>query len=481
MSLSAIEEYETVLRRFGEVVDFDISSLDRLGIPVTSCSLLSHGRLRHNGNGYGLSVESARLSGLGEVAEGALSAARVAALRATAVRGSRAELVERFGRSAVADPLTLCLPAGSAYSPAMPLHWVPVQRVRTGEQVWVPLEFVASETSEMAGGPALIQPITNGLGAGLDPARPVAHGLLEILQRHTNGLRFRALDVKSAVIEAAELPESVRRLVDALQARGVDPVLKHARTELGVCSTYVMGFDTEPAFPVMLSACGEAAHPSAEVSLTKALLEYANSRARKAFFFGSGPLVRAVAPEAYWDGLDPEPANESRAVAAMAAWRDLSPADLEALSAPDRSTGVSYSDVLVSGVGSLGGSVALATTEALVRYLLDALGDHDVLASPTRVGEVSVAKVIVPGLEVETLSYGRIGELGVRTALADDLDLVRLQDGPSGEHVDRVRLTENAEERLGGPAWYSYAVAERLVGPRYPLYREPVRHSIVFG
>jgi hypothetical protein len=89
-----------------------------------------------------------------------------------------------------------------------------------------------------------------------------------------------------------------------------------------------------------------------------------------------------------------------------------------------------------------------------------------------------VAKVVVPGLEVETLSYGRIGEANARELLATDLDLVRRQDGPSETHHHRVVLTAAAEERLGGPVWYSYAVAERVVGPLYPLYREPARHSV---
>jgi ribosomal protein S12 methylthiotransferase accessory factor len=91
---------------------------------------------------------------------------------------------------------------------------------------------------------------------------------------------------------------------------------------------------------------------------------------------------------------------------------------------------------------------------------------------------VVAAKVVVTGLEVETRSYGRIGELGVLDALAGDLDLVRVQPSPSGSHVHRVVLTAEAEERLGGPAWYSYDVAARLVGPLYPLYREPPRHSV---
>jgi ribosomal protein S12 methylthiotransferase accessory factor len=41
-----------------------------------------------------------------------------------------------------------------------------------------------------------------------------------------------------------------------------------------------------------------------------------------------------------------------------------------------------------------------------------------------------------------------------------------------------VHLTAEAEERLGGPLYYSYTTAERIVGDLYPLYREPPRHSV---
>jgi YcaO-like protein with predicted kinase domain len=468
---AAIERYRSVLHGFGEVVDFDISGLDRLGVPVTSCSLAVDKRLRHHGNGYGSSAEAAEVSGLGELAEGVLSASHVAELTRRATRGTRGELVNAQGADRVADPLTLCLPAGSQYAEDLPLQWVPVSRIRTGETVWVPLEFVASESSE-APGASLITPITNGLGAGLDPARALCHGILEILQRHTNGLRFRALDAQSPVIEEEGLPASVVALVERLRQRGVRPVLKHAATELGVVSTYVMGLDDDPSSPVMLTACGEAAHPSAEVSLTKALLEYANSRARKAFCFGAGDRVRAVAPEGYWAGL-PDAAGEPRAVAAMEGWRSLDPDTLRVLTAPDRSRSIPFADV-VADERPVGSEPA-----ELLSYLLDRLRGHDVLATTVEVDGVAVAKTIVAGLEVETLSYGRIGELGVATSLAQDLDLVRVQDGPSAEHHDRVRLTPEAQERLGGPAWYSYSTADRLVGPLYPLYREPPRHSVL--
>ena len=89
-------------------------------------------------------------------------------------------------------------------------------------------------------------------------------------------------------------------------------MLKHASTELGVVSTYAMGPDDDPASKIIVTADAEAATPDAAVSLTKALLEYANSRARKAFFFGSLDRARDVAPEPYWRVLQTKPA-ESRA------------------------------------------------------------------------------------------------------------------------------------------------------------------------
>lgn len=467
----AAQAYRDVLSRFGQVVDFDISGLDRLGVPVTSCSLLVDGSARHHGNGYGATPAAAELSGLGELAEGVLAAAHVAALRIRARRGSYQELVVAEGLDRVADPKTLCLPAGSPYTPSMPLSWVPLERCRTGEMVWVPLDLVASDPAELDG-PGLVVPVTNGLGAGLDPDRPIAHGLGEILQRHTNGLRFRALDTRSPEIEPEQLPAGVQNLLARFRARGVQPVLKHAGTAYGVCSTYVMGLDADDSAPIRLTGCGEAADPSAERSLVKAVLEYANSRARKAFCFGDRAAAQTVAPPAYWDGLVADE-GEPRAGAALRAWADLPVQTLRALTEPDRSRTVSYAEI----TGTLTAPTADAPADQLAALLAGVVG-HDVLAARHEVGDVVVAKTIVVGMEVETLSYGRIGERNARELIEADLGLVRVGEAAPPSHPDRIVLTADAEERLGGPAWYSYAAAADLVGPLYPLYREPPRHSV---
>ncbi len=104
------------------------------------------------------------------------------------------------------------------------------------------------------------------------------------------------------------------------------------------------------------------------------------------------------------------------------------------------------------------------------------LAGFDLLVAPVRVGEVHVAKVLVPGLEVETLSYGRIGERVLRRLLDRGSDLVGL-GAPTTPDQLPVRLTPEATERVGGPAWLDVAAVARTVGELYPLYREPTRHA----
>ena len=58
-----------------------------------------------------------------------------------------------------------------------------------------------------------------------------------------------------------------------------------------------------------------------------------------------------------------------------------------------------------------------------------------------------------------------------------DLGLVGLGEPPKDRpQARRVLLTEDGEAALGGPVWFDYEAADRVVGPLYPLYREPGRH-----
>lgn len=472
---SEVEQaYRETLDRLGTVVDFDISALDRLGVPVTSCSLAVEGRFLQHGNGYGATDEAAAISGLGELAEGVVSERT---LRSLPVRtATRSELIGELGAENVVDPRLLCLPAGCDFTDDQRLSWVPVRRLRDEATVQLPLEFVANDPGEHEaragdGARSLIVPITNGLGAGLDPTRAITHGIGEIVQRHTNGLRFRALDARSPVIDPDGLPDSVSRLLQRFADVGVQVSLKHAGTAFGMFSCYAVGRDEDLSDPIRLTACGEAAHPSPEVSMQKAVLEYANSRARKAFCFGSDPRIEATAPAAYWEALTPTD-GEPRARQAMQQWADLPAAELQLLTAADLSRQVSSAEI--AGTGS-------TMEHSDLGWYLEQFSGHDVLTSIGQIDEVRTAKTVITGMEVETLSYGRIGEVGVETSIENDLGLVRVGPSPSGTHTHRISLTAEAEERLDGPCWFSYHRAAEIVGPLYPLYREPPRHSVRVG
>jgi YcaO-like protein with predicted kinase domain len=464
------------------VEDFAIEGLDSLDVPLHSAFLSSStAHPGGSGLGYGATREEARTGALGEMAEMALS------IRAhqgvPRVHGSYAELARARGRDRVQDPRTLCLEAGSRYDDDRPLQWLPMTRTRDGEQVLVPAELVVSAPEELAGDPPpdgwLTTVITNGQGAAFDADRAVTHALLELLQRDGNATAFRAMD-QGEVIDLAGLrdPDAVA-LLDRLDAAGIDVMVKLASTDLGVVDVYAVGCSrdgSEPT-PVMATACGEAAHPDRDAAVRKALHEFAAARSRKAFMHGPLDAVAAATPPGYLDswlgGHPPERmVEEDRALRAMLAWTRLGTDRLVDLLRDtvlsSRST-VRLTDLPRWDGGDLSGHVARSLADEGLDVLVD--------LQPSQ-GEAVAAKVLVPGLEVETMSYGRIGERGVRRLLDRDegpgagLAVVGADPGGWG----RVHLTPAAEERLGGPAWFDRAGADRAVGELYALYREPGRH-----
>ena len=99
----------------GDIVAFPIDPIDRIGIPVWVVALFPDtpalDGIMPYGVGYGADAESAILGALGEIAEMVWPTLTLSARAKT--RGSYAELRDKVGASGIADPLTLCLPAGS--------------------------------------------------------------------------------------------------------------------------------------------------------------------------------------------------------------------------------------------------------------------------------------------------------------------------------------------------------------------------------
>ncbi len=456
----------------GRVDIFRIDALDRIGVPVVQASLILPDEPATIGYGYGIEPVEAEVGALGELCEEVHVGHWLAA--APRIVASYAELARAHGVAAVADPLSLCLPAGSAYSPDMPLSWVAAKRWPTDETVHVPREWIAAYPYQLKEPARLIMPITNGLGAGLDHAHAIAHGLMELLQRDGNVLTYRALDQGVVIDVDTDEGSAVNDLMAGLQALGIRVKVKLACTDFGLTNLYVVGDDHgEPFAPIQITACGEASHPDRSRALRKALLELIGSRARKAATHGPIEVLRTMLPSDYVDrqikvALVEE--EERRALEAMAEWVSQDAGELRR-----RLAGSVFSDRRHLALSSLPTvpTASIADSAARLALLADRLRAEglDILwvdCSPPD-SAVKVAKIIVPGLESETMSYHRIGWRGVRRLRARDDALVSSEPRPGAK---RVLLRPQDEARAGGPAWFDAARADELVGKLYALYRE---------
>ena len=486
----ALDRYRALLPLPGpgasDVHEIRLTALDHLGVPVW-CAAQWQGAHLQGGQGYGTTDDLARTSAFGEMAEHVALEAALPAMRRT--RASYADLARR-GMPAL-DPLRERLPVTTDYAPERVLDWVEARRYAPGtpgdgEPVLVPVESVAVSGADVPLGP-LFTPITNGLGAGDTFARALAHGLLELAQRDGNAVSYRALDQGVVVdLDRVERPDA-RALLDRFEAEGIALQVKLADSSLGMANLYVVGHERrieDAPHPIMLTGCGEAAHPDRETALVKALCEFASSRVRKRFQHGPLDGMEHLAPAYFAEarrrhagaGGEGSGDEEPRATGAMRRWLNLSHADLFAEVAPV------FADRRRVAFSSLP-TVEAATPEAVLAAAYERLraAGLDVLFVPLAAGEAGVhaVKAIVPGLEVETMTYDRIGPRNLRRLAERGADFAG--SGPPPEGAFRVPLTADDEAALGGPHWFHPARAAAAVGGLYALYREPGRHVIALG
>lgn len=471
----------------GRVELFPLSPLDRTGVSCWNAIFLNadgtrwHGVVPH-GVGYGVDDDGAIIGTTGELAEAVHSATAIWRLpRRVATYDA---LAAELGARSVADPVSLVLPAGSPVEGRTTLEWVAAYRWPGGETVWVPMDVAACSVGDLQPGyHPYTTPITNGLGAGPTLEFAIGHGLGELLQRDGNATLFRAMDRGVALDFAADEPHDARTrsLLDRMDALGIDAIPKFATDEFGVANVYCVGAErdgVDAAYPIMVTAAGEAASLDREHALRKALFEFAAARVRKVFSHARLDDIAAVAPPGYLDRFrrfHTLGGEESRSLRAMVDWLRLDQPAMKAMLADtvlSRRSTKRFSE-LPTWSGPLSGA---GLVEELARRF-SAYG-MDILyldLSPPGAAGVHVVKTVVPGLEVETMSYHRIGERGVRKLLERNSPLVGMGEPPPG--AARVRMSADAETLLDGPAWLDIAEVDRIVGTLYPLYREPEVHS----
>jgi ribosomal protein S12 methylthiotransferase accessory factor len=470
------------------VYAFPITDLDRLDVPVwTTAQWRADGSFASS-SGYGPTDDRARVGAWGERAERAVHEVL------PTLQTRRASYRELLAEDVPAlDPRRLRLPVGTDYRIEDELVWVGATTYPAGETLWVPIEAAATAPADLPDAvraDPLFTPITNGMGAGESLEQALAHGLLELVQRDGNSVAYRATDrgiVLDVDTETVSDPV-VREALTRFDREGLDIQVKLADSVFGIPSLYVVGSERDPEtapHPLMLTACGEAAHPDREVALRKALLEFAASRVRKRFYFGPLDTVSAVAPDDYLARLheNPPERGETRAFEAMAEWCRLDAQELyDRIEDPVFRVAERRSFGSVQSVtpGSLSEPTGLLSDVA-GRFSDAEMEVAYIDFSPS--DDVRVVKAIVPGMEVETMSYHRIGPRNVRRLLNWDVpgadELVGLGEAP--DEAEQVPLTPADERRLGTPAWFDPTAACRTVGDLYALYREPPRHAIAFS
>ncbi|HEX8464878.1 MAG TPA: YcaO-like family protein [Abditibacterium sp.] len=468
-SAHSLQPYRAALTGQGRAFEFALSPFDHLDLPLWSVALIGNDGALSDGFGYGATLEAAQTSAWGECVEWHFARE---ALRQIPRRIASFDLL---GESAL-DPRTLCLHAGSQYLPSDEREWVPVTRWRDGAPFWAPIEFIAPRAADIAPGARaedfLVIPITNGLGAGPDLAHAVAHGTLELLQRDGNNVSYRALD-QGVRVELDDVRDpQTRQLLDFLEAQNIEVMVKVAALDFGLCNLYVVGYDRdlERAFePIALSACGESVHPDREWALGKALREWAMARARKVFNHGGLQRVRAATPPGYLDAFGPAAmrSEDERALREMRGWMKKSHGQFfDMLRDPIFETRrtVRFSDLP---------QTPAADSASLLKLLQERLSAENLdiyFADFSPPGEgLKVVKALVPGLEVETMTYERIGARNLKRLLERNSPLVGLGEKAGAKPI----ILPN-----GGAAWFDSAEKDRLMGALYPLYREPGRHVI---
>ncbi len=478
--------YAPALAAGARCFEFSQTPLDRLGLPLWTVASVDADGALSDGFGYGPTLAAAQASAWGEAVEWHL--AREWFRHAPRVRGTLATL-QADGKRAL-DPVSLCLSAGSRYSPKdTVLDWVEVRRHPTREPVLVPVEFVAPRFADL--GPdfdraaALAVPITNGLGAGLTHSHALAHGILELLQRDGNSVHYRALDRGLLVDLGAEFEQvrdpRTRSLLQTLDAAGIEILVKLADDSFGLANLYVVGYDRDPRLApqaISLSACGEAVHPDRERALAKALREFVSARARKAFNHGPLAPVRAVAPPGYLEAFGPASlrSEDDRALSEMQRWMRLDHAAyFEEISFRlfNVKARLRFDELPTEKVPDSGSLLALLTARLAQAGLEVYSADFTPPGSP-----VVALKAIVPGVEVETMTYQRIGARNLRRLLSRGSPLVGVGPHQRPANALPVRLTPAAAATFDGEPWFDPAALGRVVGPLYPLYREPGRHVV---
>ncbi|HTY14094.1 MAG TPA: YcaO-related McrA-glycine thioamidation protein [Methanoregulaceae archaeon] len=243
----------------------DITSLDRIGIPVFS----SIRPTALNGaisvyNGKGATPVEAKVSAMMEGIE-----------RFSAEPSDRELVNAPFpglpGGMPGVDPSDLILPEGA--DPGIVIPWVEGFDIAGGGQVLVPANAVFHPLPRFT--PALFRTNTNGLASGNTLEEATFHALMELIERDAWSLAEVMRNTGSRLTNINDgLPAE---LLSRFSRAGVEVIVKDITSDIGIPTIAAVSDDITLKDPTLLTI-GMGTHTNAEIALLRAITEVAQSR-----------------------------------------------------------------------------------------------------------------------------------------------------------------------------------------------------------
>jgi ribosomal protein S12 methylthiotransferase accessory factor len=243
----------------------DITSLDRIGIPVFSCirPTAESGAITVY-NGKGATVEESRISAIMEGIERYSAEVHDRELRV-------ALYDEMQASGPVLDPNDLILPEGAETGRFT--SWCEGFDLVSNRTVWVPAYAVYHPLPPRYRGPCRTN--TNGLASGNTREEAIFHALSEVIERDAWSLVETTRNTGPAVvgIDDPVIREMQKKFADAK----VEVTIRDITSDIGIPTIAAVADDVLTKDPMLLTI-GIGTHASARIAVMRALTEVAQSR-----------------------------------------------------------------------------------------------------------------------------------------------------------------------------------------------------------
>ena len=348
----------------------DITSLDRIGIPVFSCirPTAESGAITVY-NGKGATVEESRISAIMEGVERYSSELHDR-------RTHLAPFQEMLAHGRVLDPKDLILPKEADVDRLMP--WIEGYDIANDESVIVPAHAVFHPLPPNYRGP--FRTNTNGLASGNTFEEAVFHALSEVIERDAWSLVEACRDTGPCVVNIDDpmIADMQKKFADAQ----VEVMVRDITSDIGIPTMAAVADDILLKDPMLLTI-GIGTHTSARIAVMRALTEVAQSRLTQIHGAREDTTLAELRKKMGYD----------RAKRINAYWfRENGTEDYSSVPSSD-------SDDFLTDI----------------RFMIEALNkqglDRVIVVDLTReeIG-IPVVRVIVPGLEVFAMDAERRGE-----------------------------------------------------------------------